>query len=162
MRLLRPVNKHDIELIRINRNRPEIMQWLRQNEPITQEQQEYWWKGEQFDGSHFHYMIDNDKGYCALRVDERHASAEFSIISFGNTNSGYYGLRELLSVGFSKGLNRIWSDVIDGNPALRLYNIMGFRNEGTLRRAYFKNGQWKDAIVIGLLNDEYAPNHRCR
>ena len=155
MRLLRPVNKHDLELIRLNRNKPEIMRWLRQNEPLTEGQQEHWWKQEQFNGSHFHFMIDNVKGYCALRVDDRHKSAEFSIISFGNTNMGYFGLRELLSFGFGMGLNRIYSDVIAGNPALKLYNLMGFVNEGTSHKAYLKEGEWKDAISIGLLKDEY-------
>ena|SRR3990167_2143949 len=163
MRLLRPINKYDLELIRVNRNRPEIMRWLRQNEPITEEQQEYWWKSEKFNGSHFHFMIDNDKGYCALRADDRHKHAEFSIISFGRTNLGYFGLRELLSYGFnSLGLHRIYSDVLTGNPAIRLYKLCGFKLEGTQRQMYYKNGAWIDSDIIGLLREEYTPNYRSR
>lgn len=160
------MHTEDIELVRINRNRPEIMRWLRQNEPLTEEQQNYWWNKERYLGNHFHFMISKDGldyGYCALRVDERHGSAEFSIISFGKTNLGYFGLRELLDYGFTQlGLNRIHSDVIENNPALKLYNLMGFKNEGITRKAYYKNGEWQNATIIGLLREEYVPNSRKR
>ena len=154
----------DIELVRQHRNRPEIMRWLRQSEEITKDQQVYWWNKEKFNGNHFHFVIGQNIGYCALRVDSRHLSAEFSIITYGHTNLGYFGLRELLTFGFrDRGLNRIWSDVIADNPALKLYNLMGFKNEGMLRKAYLKDETWKDSIVIGLLKEEYKikQNDQC-
>jgi RimJ/RimL family protein N-acetyltransferase len=36
----------------------------------------------------------------------------------------------------------------------RVYERVGFRHEGTLRRAHFVGGRHVDVLVMGLLDDE--------
>ena len=49
-------------------------------------------------------------------------------------------------------LNRVQVSVFAGNErALRLYAALGFRREGTLRRAQYIDGAWKNIIILGAL-----------
>lgn len=68
-------------------------------------------------------------------------------------------LDKTLDFGFNKlGLNRIWLKVRqDNSRAIRLYESAGFRLEGTLREALFKNGSFVSVSVYSILNQEYIP-----
>lgn len=64
---------------------------------------------------------------------------------------------ETLHFGFYKlGLNRIFLKVLNDNKiAIKLYESIGFRKEGTLRESVFKNNCFKNEIVYGILKSEY-------
>ena len=66
-------------------------------------------------------------------------------------------LRALLAFGFGMlRLERIWLDVYDMNPgARRVYERVGFVLEGTLRRAVFREGQYRDVHRMAILADEW-------
>lgn len=50
------------------------------------------------------------------------------------------------------GLTRLELHVYpDNEPALRLYRKFGFEEEGTLRRASFRDGRYQDVLVMGRL-----------
>ena len=158
MKYLRPLDYSDLEWLMVERNRPRVMQWFRQSVPLTMEDQRKWFRT-LYDKDRY-FMIHKDEitlGYCALyKVDEYHKNAEFSIFTIGG-NAGLFAMKELLSYGFNEmGLNRIYSDVIKGNRALEFYSKLGFRYEGTLRRMYFKGGEYKDSVVIGMTKEDYA------
>jgi [ribosomal protein S5]-alanine N-acetyltransferase len=52
--------------------------------------------------------------------------------------------------------HRVSLDTWDGNHrALRAYEKLGFQIEGRLREARFVMGKYHDAILLGLLRDEY-------
>ncbi len=55
------------------------------------------------------------------------------------------------------GLNRLGLVVLDGNDvALNLYRSVGFVEEGRLRKAIFRGGEFRDLLQFGLLRDEYV------
>ena len=90
-----------------------------------------------------------------------HRKAELAIYIGNETYKGK-GLskvimREGLSFGFNKlGLNRIDLKVIENNDAaIALYQSLGFVKEGILRQAIFKNGEFKNEIIMSLLNKEF-------
>jgi diamine N-acetyltransferase len=59
------------------------------------------------------------------------------------------------------GLHRIWLRVnIDNAPARRVYSGAGFRVEGTLQQACFKEGKYVDVHLMAILADEYARNRQ--
>ena len=61
-----------------------------------------------------------------------------------------FGIREL-------NLQRIELLVYETNPAaIRSYEKVGFRREGTLRRAQFQGGRYIDVLVMGLLVEEFV------
>ena len=54
------------------------------------------------------------------------------------------------------GLERVQGRVREDNLASRgLVARLGFREEGTLRRAAYKNGEWANVIVYGILRHEW-------
>jgi diamine N-acetyltransferase len=54
------------------------------------------------------------------------------------------------------GLVRVWGLVAEENRRmLKWQKYLGMREEGRLRRHYFMDGRFQDAIVLGLLADEY-------
>ena len=66
-------------------------------------------------------------------------------------------VRAVLALGFDGlGLHRVGLDVLAINPrAQALYEGVGFRVEGRLREAYRDGHRWCDAIVMGILEDEF-------
>ena len=93
--------------------------------------------------------IDEARGSAALRLAMRP----------GRRGRGYgsdaIGL--VLGLAFDGvGLHRVGLDVLAINPrAQALYEGMGFRVEGRLRDAYRDGARYCDAIVMGILEDEY-------
>ena len=56
-------------------------------------------------------------------------------------------------------LNRVMLDVWDGNQrAINCYEKVGFKVEGRLRKSRFVMGEYRDAIVMGLLKEEFITN----
>ncbi|WP_295800759.1 GNAT family protein [uncultured Microbulbifer sp.] len=66
-------------------------------------------------------------------------------------------LPALLEFAFSRlGLRRISADVDPRNLAsLRLLEFLGFQREGLMRQRYFHLGEIQDAVILGLLRDEW-------
>lgn len=59
------------------------------------------------------------------------------------------------------GLRRVYFEVLAENkPAIRLYEKVGFKTEGRLRNHVFKAGKFKDALVMGILAEDYPPDAR--
>jgi RimJ/RimL family protein N-acetyltransferase len=64
---------------------------------------------------------------------------------------------ETLRFGFYKlGLNRIFLKVLEENePAIKLYDSVGFKKEGFLRNAIFKNNCFKNELLMAILLEEF-------
>jgi RimJ/RimL family protein N-acetyltransferase len=62
-----------------------------------------------------------------------------------------------LEFGFHRlGLNRIFLKVFEENePAIHLYQQLGFQKEGLLRNSVFKNNVFKNEIIFGMLKEEF-------
>jgi diamine N-acetyltransferase len=61
------------------------------------------------------------------------------------------------------GLERVWGTVASGNPLmLKWQRYLGMKEEGRLRRHYFLNGGFQDAICLGILAEEYRSVARPR
>ena len=58
---------------------------------------------------------------------------------------------------FNLNLRRLQLEVLEHNQiAQKLYKKIGFVEEGRKRMAVFKDGQYVDEILMGLLRDEYT------
>jgi len=71
---------------------------------------------------------------------------------------GTDAVRVLLRLAFDKvGLHRIHLHVFDFNQrAISCYEKCGFRREGVLREYFFKNGRYRDTLVMSILAGEYT------
>lgn len=153
------------------RNDPKIYRWCRQATTITYGQhQEYWQKVDSDPSKQFYgiYHMTTTKttpiGVCGFTsINGIIRSAEFSMyIATAHQSKGYAkeALVELFSRGFYElGLNKIWGETFEDNPAMMLFNWLGMRKDGLLRDAYFKNGKYCNAYVISILRREWDEHH---
>jgi len=111
-------------------------------------------------------IIDEDEEFvgCAYLLDISwvHRAAEFAIMIGAKDRWGRGLGRKAIGAALSHAfddlqLNRVWLHVNHSNArALHLYESVGFRREGTLRNAVFKNGQYWDVEVMAILAGEHA------
>ncbi|MDQ0159609.1 GNAT family N-acetyltransferase [Alkalibacillus salilacus] len=96
-----------------------------------------------------------------INIDYKNRNAE-SIIDIGEKE--YWGqgygteaLNLLLNYAFQElNLHRVSLKVFSFNEkAIKLYQKLGFKEEGKSRQSLFRNGQWHDIIHMGMLQDEY-------
>lgn len=162
-----------MEQLRIWRNDYRIWQWCRQNDFITDVEQQRWFEAQNKDSSIKMYKILvqlNKKdaepqlipiGACGLTsIDLTHRRAEFSLYvapAYQGNAFGNQALGVLLTHGFKNlGLNSIWGEVFDGNPALDKFLELGFKKEGLRRDFYFRDGKFIDAHLISIKATEWA------
>ncbi|MFO1443886.1 GNAT family N-acetyltransferase [Bacillus sp. Bva_UNVM-123] len=96
-----------------------------------------------------------------INIDYKNRNAE-CIIDIGEKEywgKGYgsEGLKLLLDyVFYEMNLHRVYLKVFSFNDrAVRLYNKIGFQQEGSSRQSLFRDGEWHDIIHMGLLQKEY-------
>ena len=70
---------------------------------------------------------------------------------------GQQAIRKLLSHAFCElNLNRIFLEVLaDNTSAIKTFEKCGFKTEGRLRSHAFKDGGYKDILVMGLCSEEF-------
>lgn len=111
-------------------------------------------------------MVHRDSGdvigHVGLyQLDHRVRSSEFAVL-IGNRDYWGRGLGEIatrymVEYGFAQlNLHRIQLEVLTSNArAIRLYEKVGFRHEGTRRAVQYKDGQYHDAHLMSVLEGEY-------
>jgi len=112
-------------------------------------------------------IVSEDSGKCLghmglYKIDAITRSAEFGIM-IGDLAAWGRGIgREATAFALNhaflrENLNRVSLTVLATNErAIRLYRGMGFVEEGRLRQAQFKEGEYVDVVAMGLLKSEYA------
>lgn len=103
-------------------------------------------------------------GAMGLMVDWTHQHAQLGYwIGVPYWNQGYAteAARAVLRFGFADlGLQRIWAPHFAGNLASgRVMQKIGMRYEGCQRAHYCHQGRFVDAVLYGILRDEWAPHN---
>ncbi|MGI8333718.1 GNAT family N-acetyltransferase [Actinomadura scrupuli] len=100
-------------------------------------------------------------GIVVLRDTEPETGAAELDIYLGEKDTWGQGyatdaMRVICRYGFEKmRLHRIWLTVVAENAAARrVYEKVGFLEEGRMRDAFRRDGRWHDLIVMGLLEGE--------
>lgn len=96
-----------------------------------------------------------------IKIDYKNRNAE-CIIDIGEKDAwgkgyGAEAMKLLLDYGFMElNLHRIYLRVFSFNSrAIKLYEKVGFKQEGISREAIFRNGAWHDIIHMAVLQSEY-------
>lgn len=140
------------------RNDPRISHWCRQHDLISPNEHEAWFKAQE-NCPHTKmfevWLLDDLVGVCGLTsIDYIHNRAEFSLYIDPERHGeglGKKALKTLLKHGFDNyGLNRIWGESFHGNPAIKMFQDLGFEKEGTRRDFYFKGGKFIDAHLYSI------------
>lgn len=73
---------------------------------------------------------------------------------FRNRGIGTRLMEQVIRWAKERGLRRIELTVYSRNEAaIRLYERLGFHIEGTRRHAFLHDGEWIDAVLMGMLFD---------
>jgi RimJ/RimL family protein N-acetyltransferase len=77
--------------------------------------------------------------------------------TYWNRGYGTDAILTMLRYAFEDlNLNRVWLQVHDDNArAIACYRKCGFMEEGRLRQDRFRNGEYADTIVMGVLREEF-------
>lgn len=146
------------------RNDENVWRWCRQNHIITERQQEKWEDDIESDPTVQMLVIVNDigsaLGVCGLTsINYHHRTAEFSLYiapEYQGKGFGKTALIKLLDYGFNRlNLYCIWGEVMENNPALKMFEDLGFTIGGKLRSRYFKDRHYVDSYAIDILAEEF-------
>ena len=116
------------------------------------------------DARNFYFLIKCGSEYLGVisltRVNIKNRNAYFGI--YANPEKKMSGLgsmlgETLLKLAFDVAkLHTLKLEVFEDNErAIALYRKLGFVEEGRLREFVFRDGKWKDVIVMGITEDEY-------
>lgn len=137
--------------------------------PVTELGERAWYEaalsGKQSDRASFAIELNSDSTLVGLShlsgIDPINSVAELGIVVAPQARGkgiGKCACALLCAYGFGQiNLNRIWLRVAtDNHSAIGVYLNLGFRQEGTLREATFRNGSYSDVAVMGMLKREWA------
>jgi RimJ/RimL family protein N-acetyltransferase len=166
---LRGIEREDIATFLRWFNDPEVRQYLLMYAPMSKTQEERWFESALDHKDDFLFAIEvhvEDKwvhiGNVGLhRIDWKNRTAVLGIAlgekDYWGKDYGTDSVGTMLKFGFETlNLHRIELEVFAFNPrALRCYEKVGFKKEGTRRRVHFHEGQYHDAYYMGILQEEF-------
>jgi len=100
-----------------------------------------------------------------IKLEEQDSRSKVADLGLLIGNKNYWGKgigREACTLaihyGFEKmGLRKIYLAVYENNPAAKnLYEKLGFKLEGTLRKQVLVNGNYYDKYLMGLFKEEFT------
>ena len=160
---LRAVNSTDTKLVEW-RNEFEVRRWCRQVGLLSDRDHQKWLDAQNDTPTIRMFVIAiegyGDVGVCGLTgIDLLNRRAEFSL--YINTKDRRRGcaraaLLSLLAFGFNDlNLNRIWGETFEGNPALNLFDTIGFEREGVRKEFYYRAGHYIDCTLVSIGRDQF-------
>jgi len=165
---LRAIEYDDLEFLREMINDPWIESMVYGwSFPVSKKQQIDWYESLSKNSYSMHLIIETKEegpvGVAGLRdIDWKNRCADGGIklqnrknMSKGIATDTYM---TLLRYGFYElQLNRVNGSVLEYNQASLNFTInkIGYKQEGIRRKAIFKNGEYHDLILIGILKEDY-------
>ncbi|MBF0216902.1 MAG: GNAT family N-acetyltransferase [Candidatus Omnitrophica bacterium] len=172
-RYLEPLDKEDIWLIKDWRN--SRMDVLRQNEPLTDEDQRKWLKKIKSDKNQRLFMVLHGKGrgaakkigYCGIvHMDQYNKRGELSILFDPSRENDTFGYRDdfistlglLCAEGFKElGLHKLHAEIFEfRGDVMSYFKEFGMISEGVLREHQFKRGRYYDSVIYSMLREEWV------
>ena len=165
--ILSGVEEHHLPILLKWRNDPNFRKYYREYRVLTMQDKYKWWNDKILNDNSWQFFvikpIGEDKVIGSVGLTYIHPiykSAEFSItIGHEKYRNGGYGsdsLRAIIKYGFEQlNLNRIWCEVYSNNKAIDVYRHIGFKDEGKLRQAVYKDGEYLDSYILGMLREDY-------
>ncbi|MDD4857474.1 MAG: GNAT family N-acetyltransferase [Candidatus Krumholzibacteria bacterium] len=168
--LIRLTEESDAEMIVKWRNQPDSARWLNQWKPLTIKEHLRWFHEarERGDLLLFFEALDGTPSGCASIFDFDHSgtSAEFGRFFSARPGGGSKRTLEACyllyrmcfdALGFFRLYAQVWTD---NDRAWRLYQFMGWVQEGIRRKHFLAPDGYHDVRVIGIFPDEFAAQRK--
>jgi UDP-4-amino-4,6-dideoxy-N-acetyl-beta-L-altrosamine N-acetyltransferase len=143
----------------------EVDRWMRGLPPSDPEAHQAWFDAFRADGSRAGWIVTIDGapcGWAALtNITAKNRRAEWGWYIGEPRARGRGAGRAAQALGLDRafgdlGLEKVWSEVLAENEiALKAQAGAGFRREGYLRRHVWKDDRFHDAVLLGVLRDEW-------
>ena len=162
---LRILEKEDLEFLYKMRTNPDVMDYWFEEPYTTMGKLIKSYEAGQDSNLHRHFILYHLKekvGYIALfDIDGRHRNAEFAImIAPSQQGKGYAtdATRLIVEYGFNQlNLYKLFLYVDKLNEkAVHIYGKVGFQIEGELKKHYFVNGSYHNALFMSLFQEDYV------
>ncbi len=164
---LRAIDREDLELMREMLNDPEIeslvIGWAF---PVSKYQQEKWYENNISNNNSLRFIIETPEdgavGLATLtNIDWKNRRATHGIKLANKKNRtkgvGTDTVMAIMRYAFDElQLNRLdgsWFETNIGSQ--KLYTKCGWKVEGKYRQYVYKNGQYRDLVIVGVLREEY-------
>ena len=162
---LRPVRDEDLPQFQRWLNDADILRWLTLPKGPTMGEELQWWEAEQRNPEDIVWAIEMLDGRLlgdlALRPNPVARWADLGIFigekAFWSRGYGADAVRTILRYAFlAMRLNRVSLTADELNArALRCYEKCGFVREGLLRQQRLVDGQFHNAVLMGILREEF-------
>ena len=165
---LRPLEEGDLDRTRAWVNDPEVARLVNRVAPVSAAEHRAWYQRVTGDRQQVIFAAElladqRHVGNCGLKgIDPRVRKAELWMYlgerAIWGQGYGTEVCRALCRFGFARlNLHRIhlYTPAYNGR-AVALYEKVGFKKEGLLRQEVFQDGRYSDAVVMGLLREEFS------
>ncbi len=166
---LRPIERTDAPLLMQWLNDPEVTRNLLMHRPINLQAEEAFIERNSDDQHNLVLAIETreaDKliGSAGLHgIDPQARQAQFGIL-IGDRNergkgAGSEATSLLTRYAFDTlNLHRVWLHVVENNAAaIRCYEKVGYRREGLLRDAFYREGRYWNLVSMAVLRQDFKP-----
>lgn len=164
---LRAVEYEDLDMMQDMLNDSEmeklIVGW---SLPVSSAAQRKWFETSMSDKTNLRFVIETEEGESIgiatlSNIDWKNRRATHGM-KLQNKKNRHKGIgtdvvMAIMRYAFDElNLHRLdGSWFMDNVPSQKMYTKCGWKEEGRRREYIFKNGKYKDLIVVGILKDEY-------
>lgn len=164
---LRPLSTTDEELISFLTNSKEVTEHgflnhlFPQSDIQTKNRLERWLKDQFFQKNMVILYDSNSVGIAQIHnIDYINRKCELGMLihpEFQRKKIGTEVTKKLLTIVFDElNLNKIEIEIAANNYAsIKLIEKFGFKNEGTKQQSIYKNGNYQDVVLYGLLRRQF-------
>lgn len=168
---LRLMEEKDADLVLAWRNKKEIIDQLFSYVGIVAKQHYNWYEKYINDDRRIEFIIEiietqKPIGTIGLNnIDYKNQKAELGIMigELEEQGKGYAteAIVKLIQYAFDEmNLQKIYLKTFySNNRAIKLYKKLGFVQEGILRRDVYKNGKFKDVVIMSILRGEWKKSY---
>lgn len=170
---LRPITYEDSELIVKWRNQENVRRYFIYREPFTKEGQDKWMREQVETGKVYQFIVcenhtDRPIGCTYLRdINLVYRKAEYGVF-LGEEDTRGKGIGKeilLLTMQFAfeqLHLHKVFARALADNPAsIHCFLNSGFCKEATLRDDVYVDGEYRDVVFVGMLEEDYEKSKFC-
>jgi UDP-4-amino-4,6-dideoxy-N-acetyl-beta-L-altrosamine N-acetyltransferase len=167
---LRPLREEDGARVLAWRNAPHVAEHMFADGTISEAEHKGWLASVLRSATKRYWVIEADGSPVGLAnlvdIDPHNRRADWGFYlgepSARGAGVGRAALYLVIEQAFGRhGLHRLTcSALAENEPALRLYDSMGFEREGRLRDQVMKGGRFHDVILFGLLAEGWRAGRR--
>ena len=134
---------------------------------VSSEYEKKWIESAIFDTNNIKLAICETESNCHIgniyinNINKIHRTAEIGILignkEYRKKGFGSEAIKQILNYSFNElGLHRLQAVILEENIASKkTFQKIGFSEEGIMRHSLYKNGSYKNQIIMSILSSEY-------